>query len=102
MVVRAKVNDAARPRTSSSTPARKAPSSPVRPRNGSASRRITYTLSAGVGSAGLRGIQLARIDTLELGQLKLRNMPCLIKDPPMRDMPMKETEGYRRWRSATR
>src|SRR5207244_8806924 len=54
---------------------------------------ITYTLSAGVGRIGLRGLQLARIDTLELGSLKLKNVPCLIKNPPLRDIPSKEPEG---------
>lgn len=54
---------------------------------------ITYTLSAGVGDVGLRGLQLARINTLELGPLKLRNVPCLIKDPPLRDLPVKESES---------
>ena len=54
---------------------------------------VTYTLSAGVGRVGLRGLQLARIDSLELGSLKLRNIPCLIKNPPLRDIPVKETEG---------
>ncbi len=54
---------------------------------------VTYTLSAGVGRVGLRGLQLARIDSLELGSLKMRNVPCLIKNPPLRDIPVKETEG---------
>ena len=54
---------------------------------------ITYTLSAGVGEAGLRGLQLARIDSFELGTLKLRNIPCIIKDPPLRNLPVKETES---------
>ncbi len=54
---------------------------------------ITYTLSAGVGRVGLRGLQLARIDSLELGALKIRNLPVLIKNPPLRDIPVKETEG---------
>ncbi len=54
---------------------------------------ITYTLSAGVGDVGLRGLQLARINTLELGTLKLRNVPCLIKDPPLRDIPTREMES---------
>jgi Aspartyl protease/Tetratricopeptide repeat len=54
---------------------------------------VTYTLSAGVGRVGLRGLQLARIDSLELGSMKLRNIPCLIKNPPLRDIPVKETEG---------
>jgi tetratricopeptide (TPR) repeat protein len=54
---------------------------------------ITYTLSAGVGDVGLRGLQLARINTLELGLLKLRNVPCLIKDPPLRGLPVREAES---------
>jgi tetratricopeptide (TPR) repeat protein len=54
---------------------------------------VTYTLSAGVGRVGLRGLQLGRMDSLELGSLKLRNVPCLIKNPPLRDIPSKETEG---------
>jgi predicted aspartyl protease/Flp pilus assembly protein TadD len=54
---------------------------------------ITYTLSAGVGDVGLRGLQLARINTLELGPLKLRNVPCMIKDPPLRNLPVKESES---------
>jgi predicted aspartyl protease len=54
---------------------------------------VTYTLSAGVGDIGLRGLQLARIDSLELGTLRLRNVPCLIKSPPLRDIPTRETES---------
>ena len=54
---------------------------------------VTYTLSAGVGDVGLRGLQLARINTLELGPLKLRNIPCMIKDPPLRNLPVKESES---------
>jgi Flp pilus assembly protein TadD/predicted aspartyl protease len=56
---------------------------------------ITQTLSAGVGEVGLRGLQLGRIDTLEIGDLRLRNVPCLIKNPPLRDpeLPIRETEG---------
>jgi predicted aspartyl protease/cytochrome c-type biogenesis protein CcmH/NrfG len=56
---------------------------------------ITQALSAGVGDVGLRGLQLARIDSLELGDLRLRNIPCLIKNPPLalRDLPTRETES---------
>jgi predicted aspartyl protease len=54
---------------------------------------ITYTLMAGVGEVGLRGLQLARINSLELGTLKLRNVPCLVKDPPLRNLPTRETES---------
>jgi Flp pilus assembly protein TadD/predicted aspartyl protease len=54
---------------------------------------ITHTLTAGVGQIGLRGLQLARIDSLELGNLKLRNVPAMIKDPALRNLPVKEMEG---------
>ena len=54
---------------------------------------VTYTLSAGVGRVGLRGLQLARLDSLEIGALKMRNVPVLIKNPPLRDIPVKETES---------
>lgn len=56
---------------------------------------ITQALSAGVGDVGLRGLQLARMDSLEIGDLKLRNIPCLIKNPPLalRDLPKRETES---------
>jgi len=54
---------------------------------------ITQTLSAGVGEVGLRGLQLGRVDSLEIGDLKLRNVPVLIKNPPLRDLPMRETES---------
>lgn len=57
-------------------------------------RPITYTLSAGVGEVGLRGLQLGRIDTLEFGTLKLENVPTLIKAPPLRGVPKKETESF--------
>ena len=56
---------------------------------------VTPALSAGVGDVGLRGLQLARIDSLELGDLTLRNIPCVIKNPPLavRDLPTRETES---------
>ena len=56
---------------------------------------ITQALSAGVGDVGLRGLQLARIDSLEIGEFKMRNVPALIKNPPLalRDLPTRETES---------
>jgi tetratricopeptide (TPR) repeat protein len=57
-------------------------------------RPITYTLSAGVGEVGLRGLQLGRIDQLEFGTLKVQNVPTLIKAPPLRGVPKKETESF--------
>lgn len=57
-------------------------------------RPITYTLSAGVGEVGLRGLQLARLDSLEIGALKVRHLPCLIKNPPLRGLPTREGESF--------
>jgi Flp pilus assembly protein TadD/predicted aspartyl protease len=57
-------------------------------------RPITYTLSAGVGEVGLRGLQLGRIDSLEIGTLKLNNVPVLIKAPALRGLPRRETESF--------
>ena len=51
------------------------------------------TLSAGVGEIGVRGLQLGRLDSLQFGSLKLRNVPCIIKSPALRDVPSKEVES---------
>ena len=42
------------------------------------------------------------IDALEIGSLKVRNVPCLIKNPPLGDLPSREPESFRRWPSACR
>lgn len=55
---------------------------------------IVYTLSAGVGEVGLRGLQLGRLDSFEVGTLKVRNLPCLIKNPPLKDLPTRESESF--------
>jgi len=55
---------------------------------------ITYTLSAGVGEVGLRGLQLGRLDSLEIGTLRIRNLPVLIKNPALRGMPKREGESF--------
>lgn len=57
-------------------------------------RPITYTLSAGVGEVGLRGLQLGRLDALEIGTLKIANVPALIKAPALRGIPKRETESF--------
>lgn len=57
-------------------------------------RPITFTLSAGVGEVGLRGLQLARIDQLEIGTLQIRNLPVLIKNPALQGIPTREGEGF--------
>jgi tetratricopeptide (TPR) repeat protein/predicted aspartyl protease len=55
---------------------------------------ITYMQTAGVGDVGLRGLQVGRIDALEVGSLKVRNVPCLIKNPPLGDLPSREPESF--------
>ena len=57
-------------------------------------RPITYTLSAGVGEVGLRGLQLGRIDKFEVGTLVMTNVPAMIKAPPLRGLPKRETESF--------
>ena len=57
-------------------------------------RPITYTLSAGVGEVGLRGLQLGRLDSFEVGGLRLSNVPALIKAPALRGIPKRETESF--------
>jgi Flp pilus assembly protein TadD len=57
-------------------------------------RPITYTLSAGVGEVGLRGLQLARLDSLEIGTLQVRNLPVLIKNPALQGIPKREGESF--------
>jgi tetratricopeptide (TPR) repeat protein len=57
-------------------------------------RPVTYTLSAGVGEIGVRGLQLARIQSLDLGTLQVRNVPVLVKSPELRGMPKPEAESF--------
>ncbi|MEP7117890.1 MAG: aspartyl protease family protein [Acidobacteriota bacterium] len=55
---------------------------------------ITYTLSAGVGEVGLRGLQLARLDSFEVGTLKVHDVPVLIKNPALKGIPKREMESF--------
>ena len=57
-------------------------------------RPVTTTVSAGVGEVGLRGLQLARLRTLQLGTLEVRNVPVLVKSPELRGMPKREGESF--------
>lgn len=50
------------------------------------------TLSAGVGLVGMRGVVLSKLESIELGSLKVRNVPCLVKNPPLQ-LPMGELES---------
>jgi Flp pilus assembly protein TadD len=57
-------------------------------------RAVTYTLSAGVGEVGLRGLQLASARIVEFGTLQIRNVPVLIKNPALRGIPKREGESF--------
>jgi|RhiMethySRZTD1v2_1073278.scaffolds.fasta_scaffold00155_54 Flp pilus assembly protein TadD len=57
-------------------------------------KAVTNTISAGVGEIGMRGLQLGRIKSLDLGTLQIRNVPVLIKAPALRGMPKPETESF--------
>jgi Flp pilus assembly protein TadD/predicted aspartyl protease len=55
---------------------------------------ITYIQSAGVGEVGMRGLQIGTLDTLEIGELRIRHVPCLIKNPPLSGLPSREPESF--------
>jgi Flp pilus assembly protein TadD/predicted aspartyl protease len=57
-------------------------------------RAVAYTLSAGVGEVGLRGLQLATVKSLDFGTLQVRNLPVLIKNPALRGIPKREGESF--------
>jgi tetratricopeptide (TPR) repeat protein len=57
-------------------------------------KAVTTTVSAGVGEVGMRGLQLARLESLDLGTLQVRNVPVLVKSPPLRGMPKPEGESF--------
>jgi tetratricopeptide (TPR) repeat protein len=55
---------------------------------------VVPTLSAGVGEIGLRGLQLGRIASLQIGTLKVSDVPCLIKNPKLGGIPTTERDGF--------
>ena len=48
---------------------------------------IASTISAGVGDIGVRGLEVGRVDSLEVGSLVVRNLPTIIKNPPLTNLP---------------
>ena len=50
-------------------------------------RPIVSTVSAGVGDVGLRGLDLGRADSLQIGTLRVNNLPAIIKNPPLTGLP---------------
>ena len=57
-------------------------------------RPIVNILSAGVGDLGVRELELTRLDTLEIGSLKVHNVPSIIKNPPLHGLPTREMESF--------
>jgi predicted aspartyl protease/Flp pilus assembly protein TadD len=52
------------------------------------------TLTAGVGQVGMRGLKIGKLRSLEIGSLTVSNLPCLIKTPSMRGLPVDQTDGF--------
>jgi predicted aspartyl protease len=57
-------------------------------------RSIVNILSAGVGDLGVRELELTRLDDLEIGTLKVHNVPSIIKNPPLSGLPTREMESF--------
>lgn len=57
-------------------------------------RPIVNILSAGVGDLGVRQLELTRLDQLEIGSLKVHNVPSIIKNPPLHGLPTREMESF--------
>ncbi|MGE5358923.1 MAG: retroviral-like aspartic protease family protein [Bacteroidales bacterium] len=55
---------------------------------------LSGTISAGVGEMGLRGLQNGRLESLQIGSLVVTNVPCLIKTPPLAELPNRESESF--------
>ena len=56
-------------------------------------RPVTTTLTAGVGTPRLRQVLLGRIDSLEVGPLKVRNVPVSIRNPVLGGAPRWQGES---------
>jgi Flp pilus assembly protein TadD/predicted aspartyl protease len=55
---------------------------------------VGFTVSAGVGERGVRGLQVGRIDTLQVGSYKVKNVPTLIKSPSLVGIPRREADSF--------
>ena len=55
-------------------------------------RSITSTVSAGVGR-GFRGLELGRVETLEVGTLRVSNVPTIINNPQLKGLPKSHIEN---------
>lgn len=57
---------------------------------------LSVVPTAGIGERGVgfRDLQMGRIDRLEIGNLKARNVTCFIKSPTLTNVPITETQGF--------
>ena len=78
---------------SSSTSARSTSLTPVGARR---ARVEPLSCRPGIGERGVgfRDLQMGRIDRLEIGPLKARNVTCFIKSPSLTNVPITETQGF--------
>jgi predicted aspartyl protease/Flp pilus assembly protein TadD len=52
------------------------------------------TLTAGVGVVGMRGLRIGKLESLEIGSMTVRNVPCMIKTPSMAGLPTDQMDGF--------
>jgi tetratricopeptide (TPR) repeat protein len=55
---------------------------------------VSYTLSAGVGDSGFRGLMVGLADQVAIGSLRLNNVPCLIKTPAPGPLLQRQGESF--------
>lgn len=57
---------------------------------------LSVVPTAGIGERGVgfRDLQMGRIDRLEIGSLKARNVTCFIKSPSLTNVPISENQGF--------
>lgn len=57
---------------------------------------LSVVPTAGIGERGVgfRDLQMGRIERLEIGPLKVRNVTCFIKSPTLTNVPITETQGF--------
>jgi Flp pilus assembly protein TadD/predicted aspartyl protease len=57
---------------------------------------LTVIPTAGIGEreTGFRDLQMGRIDRLEIGPLRVKNVACFIKAPALTNVPITETQGF--------
>jgi tetratricopeptide (TPR) repeat protein len=53
-----------------------------------------YTISAGVGERGVRGLMVGRLDQLQIGQFRIKHVPALIKSPSLVGIPRVEADSF--------